>query len=270
MDNIPRADGTAIDCPPEVKHEHGYTFCAISGKRRFAVKSREWPYAGCRAFAIRHGVEFIYYVLAAHNHLPMPSACVLKINGEECWATEVIKGRDALRQKKQPWPPGIQENLVLTLKNTTDERQNFLRATFLDVMLLGCDRTEYNVLKEEVDDVLRFYYIDHEQSCGWQNDPATGGKIRIHAPEKEIEDVPGRYAKFAHDHSVKEVSTREEREEIFRGIKLTEELLNEVRPMLPGGWVSDEQFAAITVGLAPWWKFLRESPYEKIDETLFG
>ena len=68
-------------------------------------------------------------ILAAHNHLPMPPARVLNVNCEQCWATEILPGRDALRQKNEPWAPGVQEKLTLTLKNSATERRNFLRAT---------------------------------------------------------------------------------------------------------------------------------------------
>lgn len=149
MEALPRGVGPRVKCPNYVRHERGYTFCAVADGKNFAVKRREWPTNDCLAFLIRHGAEFLYYVLAKHNGLPMPPARVIEINGKDAGPQRFCQRALHFGRRMRIGHSGLRKTLQLRSASPPAERKNFLRATFLDVLLLAADRTEYNVLKED-------------------------------------------------------------------------------------------------------------------------
>ena len=69
--------------------------------------------------------------------------------------------------------------------------------------------------------------------------------------------------------NIVELPSRAEREEIFRGINPTEELLEEVLLMLPEDWLTDEQFVDIMGGLGCLGGNFSKSAPLKISTKLF-
>ena len=53
-------------------------------------------------------------------------------------------------------------------------------------MLLNADRVQTNMLAQKGGGRLRLFYLDHEQSPGWRNDPDVSANDKVKAPAKEF------------------------------------------------------------------------------------
>jgi hypothetical protein len=240
--------------------------------RTWAVKTPRWPsYACVGIFSIRLGMEAAYYSLAKHNHLPMPESGIILLGGTANWGTEIIDGRTVLGKGESELAEVQLERVKKTLAADAKQVEGYLRATFLDAMLLNRDRTISNVLMADAGDLMALSYFDHEQSLGWANNIQAFGRNRIHTPEVEFaaENLNRRLILERKFHWGAAYSTPEMREKIFRSLDLRPELLDEVHRQMPGEWIYPDQLEDMKKGLVAWWKFLREQPFKTLDARLF-
>jgi hypothetical protein len=140
-------------------------------------------------------MEYMYYALAFANSVPMPTASILEIEAASLWGMEVLDGRNQLAPRDK-LPDALRTEIRQSFVDYVEERDSFLRASFLDVMLLNADRGETNTLCKKDGGRLRLFYLDHETSFGWRNQKDNDEENRIQAPEKEYERLDASYGKF--------------------------------------------------------------------------
>jgi len=240
--------------------------------RVWATKTGEWPEQGCTLFLIRLAVELLCYAIARYNKLPMPECKILVVGGRPMWGVELVDGRIALGIKDEVLSPDLQAEIALTFQKDCHEAESYVRAVFLDVLMLNEDRTVSNVLHRRGDGRFNFEYFDHEQSLGWKNDIQVFGRNRIRSPEDEYRDldrrlrIEGRYRWGARH------TTVADRKDIFASLHLEVEMLDELRPVVVDslGWLSKFQFESMKRGLAVWWAYLRAISYEELDARIFA
>jgi hypothetical protein len=262
---IPNLPGISSSANPESLR------CAETiNNDQWVAKTTEWPWAGCRDYSLRVGVEYAYYALAQHNGLNMTNASVLKVGEEICWATKILPDRNALVAGDTKLTKEQQEELREGLVNSQEERSAFLRLVFLDVFLLGADRKASNVLKQIDDDRLRLFPIDHGQSLGWRNNIEDAENNRIRSGAEEYARITAYTQLEAEYHWGAIVSTPKEREEVFNSLKLDAALLDQLKPWIPLCWFPKKEFDDRKAGLVNWWEFLKGRPYPELDKRIFG
>lgn len=246
--------------------------------RKWAVKRPDWWGFPPILFGIRHGTEMFYYALAKHNKVPMPDSQILMVNGFNCWATEFIESRPVLGSVDKPLNEEVQAKLLRTFQTDAAQREAYLRALFLDIMLRNYDRKVDNVLKSEVGETLSLYYFDHEQSLGWRNNIQAYGRNRIKSPEEEYAEIDANVMLERKYRWARIYSTLAERQRIFESLELQLSMLDELEPQIPniGGpyppqdkWIYPDQFIDMKRGLAAWWEYLLRIPYKVLDSRLF-
>lgn len=261
-----------MTCPTGVGSLLDLLVCArTDDHREFAVKTSDWPMRGCRNYRIRLAVEFVYYAYACENQVPTPEARVLELPNDVGWGTEILPGRVQLTGRDMTLTEAESEVVKAGFFSSCDARDAFLRLSFLDVLLLNQDRTESNVLKQEVDGVTRLSFIDHEQSLGWRSNIEVPAENGIKSPEVEFSRIADRYARFSLKYGWGlQISTVEERRTIFHQMKRDPSLFDEISAKIPDGWISPEDLQDMRVGLVSWWAYLERKPYEQIDQLIFG
>ena len=152
-----------------------------------------------------------------------------------------------------------------------EERDVMIRAAFLDTLLLNQDRTETNILFQDEGGRLRLFYFDHEQSLGWRNNLRVPNDNVIQDPAFEYGRIAEKYgAVFRNRKWALESSTLAERTDIFQSMEYWPAMLEEIRPNIPPGWISDDKLLVISTGLANWWTFIKKQAYEDLDAAIFG
>jgi hypothetical protein len=58
--------------------------------------------------------------------------------------------------------------------------------------------------------------------------------------------------------------------EIFRNLKLDHGMLDAIKDHIPAGWITDARFAETSERITDWWAFLRERPFDEVDQAIFG
>jgi len=194
-------------------------------------------------------VEFIYYSFACENEIPTPEARVLELTDDVGWGTEILPGRVQLAGRDATLTEVQREEVRAGLLESRENRDAFLRLSFLDVLLLNQDRTESNALKQTVDGLVRLNYIDHEQSLGWRSNIEFPSENGIKSPEVEYSRIVDHYARFGLKYGWGlQVSAREERRTIFQNMKRDPALLDEISAKLPEGWISGQQLREMRAG----------------------
>jgi hypothetical protein len=269
---IRRSKAAQMTCPTGVGSLLDLLVCARTDDRReFAVKTSDWPMRGCRNYRIRLAVEFVYYAYARENQVPTPEARVLELPNDVGWGTEILPGRVQLTGRDMTLTEAEREAVKAGFLSSCDARDEFLRLSFLDVLLLNQDRTESNVLKQQVEGATRLSFIDHEQSLGWRSNIEVPAENGIKSPEIEFSRIADRYARFGRKYGWGlQISTGEERRTIFQKMKCDPSLFDEIGAKIPDGWLSSESLRDMRVGLGNWWAYLERKPYEEIDQLIFG
>ncbi len=271
MHQVLREDALFVHCPAGVKSLLGFLRCASTADgRRWVAKTTEWPVRGCRLFPIRLGVEFLYHALASHNGVQMPAARILRVREEICWAFEMISQRDALGKTDDPLDPRLVDAVQKQLSESAVDRDAFLRAAFIDVMLLNADRTHSNILHHRVGVQVRLFFIDHEQSLGWRADPNVPERNVIQDPDKEYARISS-YTSLGRKYPWAGLASyRRDRQAVFSSLELDAALLDQARSTMPPNWITDTKYDEMKPRLAAWWDYLRARPYDELDQHIFG
>jgi hypothetical protein len=277
MEAIQQSDARRVAPEPELPEDRIWTAETTDGKK-WAAKRPDWWGFHPILFGIRHGTEMLYYALAKHNKLPMPDGQILVVNGLSCWATDFIKSRTALGEVDHPLPEPMQAKVEKTFHSDAAQREAYIRALFLDVMLRNFDRKVGNILKVEVGESLSLFYFDHEQSFGWRGNVQVFGRNRIKTPEEEYAEIDKNVSLEGKYHWARTYSTFSERKRIFESLDLQASMLDELEPQIPsiGGcfaqsdkWIYPDQFIDMKRGIAAWWEYMLNMPYSALDSRLF-
>lgn len=268
---IPREQAQLIANLPGIESQLGLLKCArTNDEKEFAAKPVEWP-PYCHNYPIRLAMEYIYYALAHANAVSLPLARILDCNGALFWGVQIVAGRRKLGESGVDIPAAFCAEIKQCLLDHPAEGDSFLRVSFLDVLLLNQDRTESNILVQRVGGRLQLFYFDHEQSLGWRNNLHVSADNHINLPAEEYDRIAMRYSsRFRHYKWARDISTRQQRRAIFTKLQLDAGALDEIRPNIPFGWIDDDRFAETGARLMEWWAFLKERPYDELDELIFG
>ncbi len=212
----------------------------------------------CRKSGGRNSIwianEFVYYVVAARSALRMPAAAIIELNGDLCWGSEYLPGRNALPKKEQ----GI-ELLQQFCGRSREELTGLARALLLDLALLNSDRTTANIL---ADSNQHLWYFDHEKSLlgdGRERSANPAGDLgRIDDESLTDGKVADYFACVSANRLLLGHLSAEDIRGIFRELALNEESFQVARRECPPSWVTDELFARMQRFLLRWWQFLRD------------
>lgn len=275
MDSIQCSEGRRIAAMQDLPEDRVWT--VESDERIWAAKRPDWLGYPATLFGIRQGTEMFYYALAKYNKLPMPDSRIVTVAGINCWATEYIKTRNALGTINHPLPQAVHAKLSKTLETDTAQREAYLRALFLDVMLRNTDRKVANILKADAGEKLSLFYFDHEQSLGWRGNIQVFGRNRIKSPLEEFAELDASMSLERTYRWANSFSTLAERQRVFENLDLRLSLLDELQPQIPPVdvnhpdilWIYPDQFEDMKSGLAAWWEYLLRMPYAALDSRLF-
>ena len=194
--------------------------------------------------------ELIYYVIARESCLPMPEAAVLEINGQLCWGSEVLNGRNRI-----PTPQAARI-LREVCQESKDELLGLARALLLDLALLNSDRKPSNMLVSRWGDGRpKLWYFDHDKSLLGDGleckdlariDPAsvTDSKVSDYFACVEANDL------VFDGLSDKEICG------IMGDLALNDDALALAREQCPGEWLSEALFSRLEGFLRSWWGFV--------------
>jgi hypothetical protein len=199
----------------------------------------------------------------------MPDAQILLINGKICWGSEIKENRVALWKRAGELPNAECDRVLRSLHASREESWKLLHASFMDVFLLNADRTEPNILQLREEDRTTLFYIDHEQSCGCRNSENLRDN-RIKSPEEEHCRI-GEYTHLGQFHGwAAEISTEEDRREIFDGLQLDVAFLDVIPVEIRRTWLSENSFSERRAGLAAWWDYLKRRSFPELDRQIFA
>ena len=276
MEKIQRSDGQRIAPMKDLPEDRIWTVESDGGI--WAAKRPDWLGFPAALFGIRQGTEMFYYALAKHNKLPMPESRIVTVGGINCWATEYLPTRKALGTVNEPLTPAAHAKLSKTLKTDAAQREAYLRALFLDVMLRNTDRKVANILKTDAGEAYSLYFFDHEQSLGWRGNIQAFGRNRIKSSQEEYAEIDASMPLERMYRWASSYSTFSERRSVFESLDLQLSLLDELEPQIPRVfsdnphhvWIFPDQFKDMRSGLAAWWKYILRMPYAALDSRLFS
>jgi hypothetical protein len=227
--------------------------------RKFSIKGVH-PYAKT---AMPHAHEVFFHVVADANHVRLPASAVLEVEGIKYWSTEFLPGRESLVDPViQRWDSTKLALIESTFVQSEIERRNYLRGMLLDLALLNSDRPAWNLLGQQVGHLLEITFFDHDRTLGWRaSDVLTDTLVGTVAQEAARFD--GYRGCQEINHLAFKYSSKEECLAVFRGLDLSDNLLDEARAQIPLEWLKPSDFPARQAAVSTWVKHLQEN-FEKV------
>jgi len=196
----------------------------------------------------------------------MPEGVILEINGQLCWGSEYLAGRNKL-------PKIDSARLLLQVcQNSREELLSLARALLLDLALLNSDRKPWNMLASQGDGGRRIlWYFDHDKSLlGDAREPEdvpAGDFGRIHLASATDAKVADYFACAEANDLILGGLTDREIHDIFGDLALNAGSLEVARKECPNEWLSESQFARMEAFLTMWWRHLRERFHSRSPRT---